>query len=151
MQFGEFDHGHLPAWLKARQPVAVPAWLGALLEVVMRDMQLPHPVPTHIAWEALTEDAGTLWFCEVDENGGCGTELTRETDDTDADRLVGLAWFLQDQFFPETQAAWGEARPACPGHPHPATPEVHNGEAWWICPAGSGPIARIGELGRMSS
>ncbi|MGH2883072.1 MAG: hypothetical protein ACRDPA_10315, partial [Solirubrobacteraceae bacterium] len=53
---------------------------------------------------------------------------------------------LQEQFFPETQGAWGEARPKCPGHPHPAQAIERDGDAWWVCPSTGQLIARIGHL-----
>jgi hypothetical protein len=60
--------------------------------------------------------------------------------------LLVLADWLQDQFFPETRSAWGEARPACPGHPHPARAVNVADEAWWTCPLDGRRIARIGRV-----
>jgi hypothetical protein len=45
----------------------------------------------------------------------------------------------------ELHGAWAEARPACPGHPHPAVPLELDGQAWWMCPRDERRIARIGE------
>jgi hypothetical protein len=59
--------------------------------------------------------------------------------------LVRLAGQMQD-FFHESAGAWGEARPPCPGHSHPARPEVLDGGAWWTCPADGRRIARVGAL-----
>jgi hypothetical protein len=53
---------------------------------------------------------------------------------------------VQEQFFPEIQEAWGEARPGCPGDPNPAQAIEHDGDAWWVCPIGGCPIARIEHL-----
>jgi hypothetical protein len=63
-------------------------------------------------------------------------------------RVVVLADWMEDQFVLETRAAWGEARPACPGHRrHPAQAEEVAGAAWWVCPIDRRPIAPPGSLG----
>jgi hypothetical protein len=46
--------------------------------------------------------------------------------------LVLIADILQEDLA-ETEVAWGQARPPCPNHPHPARPVVLEAEAWWIC------------------
>ena len=59
---------------------------------------------------------------------------------------VLMAWvaeILQDDLA-ETNVAWGQARPPCPYHPHPARPLVRDGEAWWICKRIDEPLFRIG-------
>ena len=61
-----------------------------------------------------------------------------------AEILFELADQLQEQFFPETFGAWGEARPACPGHTHPAEPTVIDSIACWICPTTGEALGRIG-------
>src|SRR5438270_5060 len=43
-----------------------------------------------------------------------------------------VAVILQEDLA-ETSVGWGQARPACPHHPHPARPVIRDGEAWWIC------------------
>ena len=40
---------------------------------------------------------------------------------------------LQEEFFPETRDAWGEARRESPGHPHPPLPALLEGETCWLC------------------
>ena len=60
---------------------------------------------------------------------------------------VELAREIQD-WLPEQSEAWGEARPPCPGHPHPLEADLLEGEAWWVCPGDERPVARVGELGR---
>jgi hypothetical protein len=52
----------------------------------------------------------------------------------------------KEQVFPETRAAWGQARPPCPGHAHPASAELVGDHAMWICPSSGQPLARIGYL-----
>jgi hypothetical protein len=58
--------------------------------------------------------------------------------------LVLVADILQEDLA-ETAIAWGEARPPCPDHPHPAQPAMHSGEAWWICRSENRPLYRVGQ------
>jgi len=46
----------------------------------------------------------------------------------------------------ETALAWGLARPVCPGHRHPASPDVQDGVAYWVCPQEGRRLTEIGEL-----
>ena len=57
-----------------------------------------------------------------------------------------MAGELQEYFFCESDGAWAQARPECPGHPHPAVPELIDGESWWVCLTEGHPVARFGEL-----
>jgi hypothetical protein len=116
----------VPAPHGPAQPV--PAWLAEILDVVLRDLQRPEPVAIRVGWTpADTDRSGLLWFEEVGHQGMTGVNVP-ETDD--AYLTVLLADALQDQFFSETSAAWGEARPACPGHTHPAMVDLRDGAAW---------------------
>ena len=58
--------------------------------------------------------------------------------------MVACADLVQEHGFPESEGAWGEARPACRGHRHPAKPTVLDGEAWWICPNTGQRLSLIG-------
>ena len=62
-------------------------------------------------------DEGTLWIQEQGSEAVLGVGLRG---DRGALLVAHLADELQEQFFPETEAAWGEPRPLCPGHTHPA-------------------------------
>jgi hypothetical protein len=44
----------------------------------------------------------------------------------------------------ETAVAWGQARPPCPRHPHPARPVIRDAEAWWICESDNALLYRVG-------
>jgi hypothetical protein len=46
----------------------------------------------------------------------------------------------------KTSAAWAQARPACPGHGHPASPDVVGGVAVRRCPRDGRVLAPVGEL-----
>jgi hypothetical protein len=63
---------------------------------------------------------------------------------TAAKILVAIALYLQAQVF-DTDP-WGEPRPVCPGHPHPADPTVIDGQAVWICPRNGRVVAAMGQL-----
>jgi len=101
-------------------------------------MQQPAAVDLHVT---LSADGEYLLFRESDGSSS-GFYVVHERPGVEL--VVSLADFLQDQVFPETREAWAEARPGCPGHRHPATPAVVDGEAWWLCPASSRRLSVIG-------
>ena len=126
---------------EARQLSQVPSWLSNdVLEPVLADLQQPTPVALDLRVQ------GTIiWFSEQDEPGSFGLEIPDPQ--LPRERLVvAFADQLQEQFFPETRAAWGQARPPCPGHPHPAAAHLMDDEAWWVCPFDQTRVARIGRL-----
>jgi hypothetical protein len=148
--------GDLPDWLRRTviRLDPIPDWLLAVIEPVLTDLQRPHPVALRMAYgpsrrsrDAEGDDGPILWIWEADEVGATGCWVGGEDRWVDAEALVRFADLMQEQVFPETQAAWGEARPGCPGHSHPAAPTERDGEAWWICPLDRRPIAMIGHLG----
>ncbi|CUU56401.1 hypothetical protein Ga0074812_107285 [Parafrankia irregularis] len=81
------------------------------------------------------ELVGWLGFWLVtstDPSGGTTERRVQPTTDP-AELAVDLANWLQDAL----ADAWiSDPAPACPGHPHPLRPEVHDGAPWWACPAG---------------
>jgi hypothetical protein len=110
---------------------------------VVADLQRPIPIAVEIG---VSEHDGQFWICEDGQTigGAAGCAIAR--DDSPQAR-VELAYWLQDQFFPETSGASGDARPECPSHTHPAIPSELDGEAWWVCPTDG---RRIGHIGRSS-
>jgi hypothetical protein len=121
----------------------LPKWLRQAVDAVLADLQQPTPINVRLQYEPAS---GILWVSEAGESlMGCGPWGEEERG---VWLLVDLADELQEQFFPETRGAWGQARPECPGHPHPAHPEEIDGEAWWICPADGRQIAVVGRLGQ---
>ncbi len=58
--------------------------------------------------------------------------------------LALIADILQEDLA-EDASAWGESRPPCPSHPHPARPRLIDGEAWWICERDDKQLYRIGQ------
>jgi hypothetical protein len=118
---------------------------------VLVDLQRPTPLDLAIGWiDGDSPGSGTLLFAEVgvqpegqQGGGGVGVDVVR---DEFAEMTVRLADQLQEQFFPESEGAWGEARPACPGHGHPAVPDVRDSAALWTCPLTGAVVGRIGAL-----
>jgi hypothetical protein len=111
-------------------------WLEEPLTAVLRDLGI---TPKRLSWDGeyvwvrLREDTPLSVWIELEDRG----EALK----------VELAYRLQEEV-PETREAWGEARPRCPGHPHPAAPDLLDDQAWWVCPVDAGRIARIGESER---
>ncbi len=147
----EITADQAPAWLKRAGKGVVltpmPLRVREIVEPVLSDMQLPTPINLRVAFEPdhAPYKTGMLYVWEHAGMGASGY-LMPKRDVSFADRLVGFAWFLQDQVFPETDGAWAEARPACPWHAHPGSPENLNGEALWVCPVDRRKIAPIGAV-----
>ncbi len=120
----------------------VPEWFGELLDVVLPDFQRPRPVEVLAGYDTAR---GMVWIGERGEGDRAGFPiLERPDDETTTQLLISLADWLGEQFFPETRVAWGEARPECPGHPHPAVVVELDGTAWWVCPTDGRQISRVG-------
>jgi hypothetical protein len=121
-----------------------PLWLSDAVRRVLVDMQQPTPVPLTMGWSLR---AGTQWWVWAGEGPQVTVGRWLIPGPSDIPGLTVLfALWLQEEVLRETDAAWGEARPACPGHLHPAQPYVLDEQAWWICPESRTRLARIGEL-----
>ena len=116
--------------------MTLPDWLQEPWGQALGDLQGAAPIPLKV-----TFDGENLELREPASPSITGIWVGEERG---AALAVHLAYQLQDQFFPESEGAWGEARPPCPGHSHPATPELLDGEAWWTCPRDGRRIARFG-------
>jgi hypothetical protein len=132
----------MPLWRSDERFGPLPGWLSDILEVVLSDFQQPAVIDLLVGYDAAGQ---TVWFSEPGETSraGFGASVTH-TQPPDAEDIVEVAYWLQDQFFPETRGAWGEPRPQCPGHSHPMAPAKIDGEAWWSCPFDDRAVARIG-------
>lgn len=123
----------------------LPEWLAGPLRDVLRDMQQPRTLELALWWEPpFDTEWGLVWFTEVGELGRAGMGVAPM--DSAEDLKVHIADWMQEQWFPETAGAWGEARPECPGHTHPAAPVIDDDVAVWSCPKTGHVLARIGEL-----
>ena len=129
--------------------VDLPPWLSAPANAVLDDLQRGEPVPglTLRANEEDGMDGPVLGLFEPDGSGG-GRLVSRSLDPLDL--LLCVAEILQDELM-ETSVAWGQSRPPCPHHPHPARPSVHDGEAWWECPHRSERLYHIGGVERSAT
>jgi len=133
-------------WRQDQRFAPIPAWLLEIVEPVLADVQQPTPIELLMGFQAPC----TLWLSEPGDPGVDGFVPWDEAADTSPAvvRVIEFADWLQEQFLFESRSAWGQARPACPGHTHPASATEIDGEAWWACPYESRPIAPIGRLGR---
>ena len=120
----------------------LPGWLRWAAERVLPDFQRPTPVALRLSYGIEEDGLEILWVEEEGEPGRSGFMLPAGLRGTEL--LVWMADWLQEQVLPETRAAWGEARPACPGHPHPAQAAEIDGEAWWTCPLSGQRVTPVG-------
>ena len=114
-------------------------FLGAL-ELVLGDLQRPEPIAPVCGW-----DGEHVQFREPKFTWGHGWGPSEQSLSS-SEMAVEMAGELQEYFFCESDGAWAQARPECPGHPHPAVPELIDGESWWVCLTEGHPVARFGEL-----
>lgn len=121
----------------------VPDWLSAPVDAALADLQQPTPIEVRLGFDPSTH---TLWVSETGERGRAG--FCAEGGESDVELLVEFADWVQEQFFVETRGAWAQARPACPGHSHPAQAVEIAGEAWWVCPVDGRRLGMIGRLGQ---
>lgn len=140
-----------------------PASLNDPAVEVLRDLQAGLLVPAIRVVATTVADMNGLSLGLV-EGDGRARSLPQLIDDLDAapDETLGsgggnfvprpltgprlpvrVAEILQEDLA-ETATAWGQARPPCPYHPHPAVPVLCGDEAWWICPRSEEALYRIG-------
>lgn len=133
-------------------PVAGPRGAGpappdvtAALLAVLRDMQAASLI-VGVGWVPETATGPPMLFVRDSDGSGVGMPVPCADP---AGLAVQIAHGLQDYAVPESGPLWGEARPACPGHGHPAEAIEHDGVAWWRCPASGRLLARLGALGEV--
>jgi hypothetical protein len=122
--------------------VELPHWLAAPTDAVFADIQGDDPLPDLrlLAQGMDHPDAVVLGVFEPDGTGG-GRSVSRGGDPVEM--IVAIAEILQDECA-ERSSGWGQARPPCPYHPHPARPVARAGEAWWVCERRDERLYRIG-------
>ena len=115
-----------------------PDWARDVVKRCLHDLQQPTAIDVDLEW--LADRATRL----PDPNsGGDGYSFSYHPAGNEV--VVAFADLLQEHVFPESDGAWGEARPACPGHRHPAKPTLSHGAAWWICPDTRERLSLIGD------
>jgi hypothetical protein len=122
--------------------VELPHWLAASANAVFADVQGDDPIPDLclLAKETDHPDAVVLGVFEPDGTGG-GRSVSRLAGPVEM--MLEIAEILQDESA-ERSGGWGQARPSCPYHPHPARPAAWGGEAWWVCERRDERLYRIG-------
>ena len=124
----------------------LPGWLVAPVSAVFADMQGDDPIPglCVLALGIDESDAVLLGVFEPDGAGGGGSVGFGVSPLTDPLQMIlAIAEILQEECA-ETASGWGQARPPCPYHVHPARPAAHAGEAWWVCERRDELLYRIG-------
>lgn len=133
-----------------------PQWVREAVGRCLHDLQQPTVIDVPLDWvvDALFPDQGEIdaLFLDRAESGELIPNPDARVDrfsspfaPTGSELVIACAELLQYQAFPESAEAWGQARPACRGHGHPAKPTVLDGEAWWICPSTGHRLSLIGE------
>ena len=130
-------------WTVDERFEAVPKSFESPLSLVLSDLQQPVPVDLIIGYEPSDD---LLWFSERGELGGSGFRTPPVGVAPTLEEVVYLAFWLQEQVFWETEGAWAEPRPQCPGHPHPMTPLEISGTAWWTCPVDKRAVVSVGSF-----
>lgn len=122
-----------------------PDWLQAMADAVSRDLGDGAPLAVAVRF---APDPGADYLGRVHirfSNGAGGGGFSIGLFDEPARQLVDVADAIQDEWC-ETGAGWAQARPACPGHAHPARAVAEDGAAWWSCPRDGRRLAPIGAL-----
>jgi hypothetical protein len=122
----------------------MPEWLEEWVIRVVFDLQGETPIDFALGIVTAYGHRG-LWHLENDGTG----EIVFGEDDFASCAKGGneyhrhlVAERLQEAFV-ESENAFGQARPACPGHPHPA---VLTKDGRWICPRTSRHLADVGTM-----
>jgi hypothetical protein len=121
----------------------LPPDLVALASDVVADLDGVEPLGMTLEYEPIDEPAGAGRVKVT--VGGCRYGFGIFLPAPEAEILLALADGIQEHL-PECREAWGQARPECPGHAHPAAARVVANTAYWTCPTDARRLARVGEL-----
>jgi len=125
----------------------LPSWLQGAVALVLKDMQQPTPLILEASYspDSRAEYWGTLEFQAADGERFDFEVPCVPDDGSEIDLLVTIAtelpWHVS-----ELRQSWGQSRPICPRHTHPAAPTDHDGAAWWACPRDGSLLTPIGRL-----
>ncbi len=123
----------------------VPEWLRPIAADVLSDLEDPSPIGLRLGFARDTEvqTFASLLVFAPGELGyyGFGIDLQSER----AALLIAIAFGIQEHL-PELARCWGEARPRCPGHGHPAAARLLGSRAHWVCPQTGAAVGQIGRL-----
>jgi len=94
----------MPPWRSDERFGPLPDWLSDVLELVLSDFQQPAVIDLRVGYDT---DSGIVWFSEPGEPGRAGFGASQpHPQPAGAEEIVEVAYWLQDQFFHETQGAW---------------------------------------------
>jgi hypothetical protein len=124
-------------------PQPLPDAIASAAKRVIADIQGDKPLPIALAYMPCSEDMnfGTLVVNVGGERYGFGVDSGA----SETEIVRALAEGVQEHLS-ETALSWGQARPVCPGHPHPAIAHVDGGDAVWACPRDGRRLGVVGEF-----
>jgi hypothetical protein len=95
-------------------------------------LERPSPIGLSLTSSRGFGDGSLIIYVWLDSGSGWGfgVDARWSTDEL----LVALTDGIQEHL-PEEEQTWGQARPRCPDHRHPAMFRLLDGVAWWVCPA----------------
>lgn len=86
-----------------------PTWLREAVEMVLADLQQPRPIALEVSY-GCGQRGEASWSVYLHEPGELGSAVfSVAPEDRGPLLLVAFADYVQEQFFPETRSAWGEA------------------------------------------
>ncbi len=97
----------------------------------------PGWIPLEVSYGRDQWDSETCWVVHLRELSEIGRiSFIVPPEERGAALLSDSRPISRNSSSPETRSGWGQARPACPGHPHPATPswDEQTDTAWWQAP-----------------
>lgn len=127
-----------------RRPEPIPDAVASAARRVIADVDGAEPLPiTLVSYIQRSEDSvlGMLIISVGESVYGFGVDPVA----SDAELVWEVAEGVQE-YLSETDLAWGQARPVCPGHPHPAIARIDGGIVVWTCPHDGRRLAVAGEL-----
>ena len=102
------------AVLSSVLPILAP---NEVIDTVMIETQGADRVAVNVSWQA-----GAIFSLNLLEG------------DNSAPAIIYRIFSEMQDFLADSEMAWGQARPQCPGHNHPRNLAYENGTMWWECP-----------------
>ena len=132
------EYGARPSPL-AGQPLS--DWLAAPLEQLVASFEAPTPIGLSLLVD--TEPDGLI-SVDLSLKPGGGWMFGVRPDQPVANLIAQTADGIQEHL-PEESQTWGQPRPPCPGHGHPAVVRVVDRRACWVCPEQAATLTTITE------
>lgn len=146
------EHGPSRSWMTfipgkglppEPEPLRLPQHIAEPAERMLHDLQGSNPIPISLGYRPDAGGSGpdTIFVTVANCSYGFGIDPAAPL----AEQLVAIADGIQEHLA-ECPAAWGEARPRCPGHPHPAVAKLDGDAAYWACPTDGHRLGLVGDL-----